>query len=406
MDKKPSPGSAHGDVPTLHHDALIKIFENLPVALFAKNPQDDYRWIMFNRRAEELFAMRRAEAIGKTDFELYPEAEASFFRATDERVMGRGEVVVIDEETVTTPRGTWTAHTVKVPIYDEDGRPSIMFGLVEDITAKKEAEAALQAKVAAEKATQAKSEFLANMSHELRTPLNAIIGFSEIIKNEARGQLEKIYQEYIDDIHASGRHLLSLINDILDYSKAEAGKLQIEWAETDATKVIRNSLRMVLPRAEASQVMLIEDIPSHHLVITTDAKKLKQVLLNLLSNAVKFTPAGGEVRCQAWEDLVAHTLVIVVKDTGIGIAPKDISRVMMPFGQVDSTLARRYEGTGLGLPLAKKFIESMGGEFAIESEVDQGTVITLTLPKTPKHQPYNEEASDVPPADETGGQAA
>lgn len=258
----------------------------------------------------------------------------------------------------------------------------------------------------AEAQSRDKSQFLASVSHELRTPLNAIIGFSEIIKNEARGQLEKIYQEYIDDIHASGRHLLSLINDILDYSKAEAGKLQIEWAETDATKVIRNSLRMVLPRAEASQVMLIEDIPSHHLVITTDAKKLKQVLLNLLSNAVKFTPAGGEVRCQAWEDLVAHTLVIVVKDTGIGIAPKDISRVMMPFGQVDSTLARRYEGTGLGLPLAKKFIESMGGEFAIESEVDQGTVITLTLPKTPKHQPYNEEASDVPPADETGGQAA
>ena len=258
----------------------------------------------------------------------------------------------------------------------------------------------------AEAQSRDKSQFLASVSHELRTPLNAIIGFSEIIKNEARGQLEKIYQEYVDDIHASGRHLLSLINDILDYSKAEAGKLQIEWAETDATKVIRNSLRMVLPRAEASQLMLIEDIPSHHLVITTDAKKLKQVLLNLLSNAVKFTPAGGEVRCQAWEDLVAQTLVIVVKDTGIGIAPKDISRVMMPFGQVDSTLARRYEGTGLGLPLAKKFVESMGGEFAIASEVDIGTTITITLPKMPKKTYYTEETSDVPPTDNASGSHA
>ncbi len=254
----------------------------------------------------------------------------------------------------------------------------------------------------AEAQSRDKSQFLASVSHELRTPLNAIIGFSEIIKNEAREQMQRVYQEYIDDIHASGKHLLSLINDILDYSKAEAGKLQMEWAETDATKVIRNSLRMVLPRAENAQVTLVEDIPSHHLIITTDAKKLKQVLLNLLSNAVKFTPGGGEVRCAAWENVVEHTLVVQVRDTGIGIAPKDISRVMMPFGQVDSTLARRYEGTGLGLPLAKKFIESMGGEFAIDSEVNVGTTITITLPKMPKSamaNPSLKEQSDVASAD-------
>ena len=262
----------------------------------------------------------------------------------------------------------------------------------------------------AEAQSRDKSQFLASVSHELRTPLNAIIGFSEIIKNEAREQMAKVYQEYIDDIHASGKHLLSLINDILDYSKAEAGKLQMEWAETDATKVIRNSLRMVLPRAETAQVMLIEDIPSHHLVITTDAKKLKQVLLNLLSNAVKFTPAGGEVRCQAWEDIAEKKLVLVVRDTGIGIAPKDISRVMMPFGQVDSTLARRFEGTGLGLPLAKKFVESMGGEFAIESEVDVGTTITITLPKVPAASLaatyVPEETHHVAPTGDRGEQPA
>lgn len=235
----------------------------------------------------------------------------------------------------------------------------------------------------AEAQSRDKSQFLASVSHELRTPLNAIIGFSEIIRNEAKDTLAKVYQDYLEDIHASGKHLLSLINDILDFSKAEVGKLQIEWAETDATKVIRNSLRMVLPRAEAAQVTLVEDIPAEHLVLVTDAKKLKQVLLNLLSNAVKFTPAGGEVRCQAWHDLLKGSLHIQVRDTGIGIAPKDISRVMTPFGQVDSALSRKYEGTGLGLPLSKKFVESMGGEFIIESELKVGTSITITFPKAP-----------------------
>lgn len=255
------------------------------------------------------------------------------------------------------------------------------------------------AAASAEAQSRDKSQFLASISHELRTPLNAIIGFSDIIRNEARSQLEKVYQDYIDDIHASGRHLLSLINDILDYSKAEAGKLQIEWGETDAAKIIRNSLRMVLPRAETAQVTLVEDIPINHLVVVTDAKKLKQVLLNLLSNAVKFTPAGGAVRCHAWEDVFKQQLVIQVRDTGIGIAPKDISKVMTPFGQVDSALSRKYEGTGLGLPLSKKFIEAMGGTFLIESELNIGTTITVSIPKQPKDWQANEApASNDEPA--------
>ncbi len=259
----------------------------------------------------------------------------------------------------------------------------------------------------AEAQSRDKSQFLASVSHELRTPLNAIIGFSEIIRSEAKDGLQKVYQDYLEDIHASGKHLLSLINDILDFSKAEAGKLQIEWAETDATKVIRNSLRMVLPRAEAAQVTLVEDIPPQHIVLVTDAKKLKQTLLNLLSNAVKFTPAGGEVRCHAWFEVATSRIHIQVRDTGIGIAPKDISRVMTPFGQVDSALSRKYEGTGLGLPLSKKFVESMGGEFAIESELKVGTAITISFPKappgwgTPAMSEYSsqKDASDVPTSD-------
>lgn len=234
---------------------------------------------------------------------------------------------------------------------------------------------------AAEAENRDKSQFLANISHELRTPLNAIIGFSEIIKNESLNGLSPQHQEYIRDIHNSGVHLLSLINDILDFSKAEAGKLEVNITEIDAVKMVKNSMRLVIPRAESAQVKLVEDLPSKHFTLQTDAKKLKQVLLNLLSNAVKFTPADGKVTVSSWHDMSTDTVTFMVADTGIGIALKDIPRVMTPFGQVDSTLARRYEGTGLGLPLSKKFVETLGGQFVIESEVGKGTTIKVILPR-------------------------
>lgn len=227
-----------------------------------------------------------------------------------------------------------------------------------------------------------KSQFLANISHELRTPLNAIIGFSDIIKNEVIAALEnKKYHDYINDIHSSGVHLLSLINDILDYSKAEAGKLELEVAEVNATKLVQNSMRLVAPRAEAAKVTLTDALPKEQIIMVTDSKKFKQILLNLLSNAVKFTPANGEVKISAWRDLAIDAYFFEVRDTGIGIASKDISRAMAPFGQVDSALSRKYEGTGLGLPLTKKFVEIMGGTFSIESEVGKGTTVTFSLPR-------------------------
>lgn len=243
------------------------------------------------------------------------------------------------------------------------------------------------AAAAAEAENRDKSQFLASISHELRTPLNAIIGFSEIIRVDNANNLSKQHQEYLDDILSSGKHLLSLINDILDYSKAEAGKLEMDISEIDALKMAKNSLRLVIPRAESAQVMLAEDLPSKAVILQTDAKKLKQVLLNLLSNAVKFTPAGGQVKISVWHDMTNDTVSFEVKDSGIGIAAKDISRVMSPFGQVDSSLARKYEGTGLGLPLSKKFVEIMGGSFNIESQVGVGTTVTITFPRNFK-KPY------------------
>lgn len=236
------------------------------------------------------------------------------------------------------------------------------------------------AAASAEAENRDKSMFLANISHELRTPLNAIIGFSEILSNDLATELEQRHKEYLRDIHSSGKHLLGLINDILEFSKAEAGKLEVDLSEVDGVKMVKNSIRLMIPRAEEAQVTLLEDLPKKHFILHTDAKKLKQVLLNLLSNSVKFTPPNGQVKVSAWHDTVRDRAVFVVTDSGIGISPKDISKVMTPFGQVDSQLSRRYEGTGLGLPLSKKLVEILGGTFKIESEVDRGTTITIDVP--------------------------
>lgn len=241
------------------------------------------------------------------------------------------------------------------------------------------------AKARAETENLEKSKFLANISHELRTPLNAIIGFSEIIKDEVMGALgNDQYKDYVKDIHSSGVHLLSLINDILDYSKAEAGKLEVEVLDVDVTKIMKSCLRLVSPRAESAGVALIDEIPNEHFVIKTDAKRLKQIVLNLLSNSVKFTPANGKVTLHLWYNVTKESLVVEVSDTGIGIAPKDISKVMSTFGQVENEYNRKYEGTGLGLPLSKKLVELMGGTFHIESDVGKGTKVTINLPKDQK----------------------
>ena len=238
------------------------------------------------------------------------------------------------------------------------------------------------AAASAQSESRDKSQFLANISHELRTPLNAIIGFSEIIKNNSLEEIgQQKFQEYISDINSSGIHLLSLINDILDYSKAEAGKLELDVAEVKANKLVHNCVRLVQPRAESGEVTIVEAMPKEVLTMITDGKKFKQIMLNLLSNAVKFTPPGGQVHVTAWVEIGTPSYTFEVRDTGIGIAPKDISRAMAPFGQVDSALSRKYEGTGLGLPLTKKFVELMGGKFNIESEVGNGTTIRFTLPR-------------------------
>ena len=235
------------------------------------------------------------------------------------------------------------------------------------------------AKEQADLANRAKSEFLANMSHELRTPLNAIIGFSEIMKDELSGPLNNpYYTDYVRDIHASANHLLEVINDILDVSKVEAGKVDLQESSFEVDNAIQSAIRLVIERAEDAGVAV--DYTSHPELprLYADARRVKQMLLNLLSNAVKFTAAGGRVSVET--RLTADGLSISVADTGIGIAEDKIAMVFTPFAQVDGSLKRKYEGTGLGLSLTRGLIELHGGSIAMESAPGKGTTVTLWFP--------------------------
>jgi len=228
-----------------------------------------------------------------------------------------------------------------------------------------------------EVASQHKSEFLANMSHELRTPLNAIIGFSEVLTDRMFGDLNEKQEEYLKDIYASGTHLLSLINDILDLSKIEAGRMELELTDFDLPTALDNALMLVRERAQRRSLTLHKDVDAGVGQIQADERKIRQVVLNLLSNAIKFTPDGGRIELAA---VPKDGLVEVsVSDTGIGIAPEDQEKVFEEFRQV-GTAEKKAEGTGLGLTLCRKFIELHGGKIWVKSQVGVGSTFTFTIP--------------------------
>jgi signal transduction histidine kinase len=249
-----------------------------------------------------------------------------------------------------------------------------------DITERKRVEADLRrAKEEAELASRTKTEFLANMSHELRTPLNAVIGFAEIMQGAVFGPLgDARYGEYAADIRDSGQHLLNLINDLLDVSKIEFGKVELCEETVDLTGIIDSCMRLMRDRADQAGLELAAHTPPDLPYLCADGRRLKQILLNLMSNAVKFTPSGGRVTVRA--RLAEGGLEIIVADTGIGIAPHDLAKALQPFGQIDSRMSRKYQGTGLGLPLTKSMIELHGGSLRLESVVGYGTAATLWLP--------------------------
>ena len=232
-----------------------------------------------------------------------------------------------------------------------------------------------------EVANQHKSEFLANMSHELRTPLNAIIGFSEVLLERMFGELNEKQEEYLQDIFGSGKHLLSLINDILDLSKVEAGRMELEVTTFSLPMAIDNALTLVRSRAENHGITLDMAVDERLGDFAGDERKFKQILLNLLSNAVKFTPEGGRVGVKA--SVVNGSVEVAVSDTGIGIPPEDQEAIFEEFRQASTEHAGKREGTGLGLTLTRKFVELHGGTIGVKSQVGQGSTFTFTLPVRP-----------------------
>ena len=271
-----------------------------------------------------------------------------------------------------------------VPTFShETGAHTGFRGTANDITDLVRREHSLiQAKESAEIANRAKSDFLANMSHELRTPLNSIIGFADLLAHHvSAAPVDGRVQEYAGDIQSSAKHLLAMINDILDLSKIEAGRLDLNEEEISLPMLCDPVLRMVEDRIRAAELSIAVDLPPDLPLVLVDHRLTRQILINLLSNAIKFTPAGGRITLRAYRGQEGD-IVIEVEDTGIGIPEKDVDRVLEPFVQVESHHARRYAGTGLGLALSRRLAELHGGRLSLVSQPDYGTRVGLHIPAT------------------------
>ena len=376
----------HRDALRESHELLMRVIDAVPVMVAATDREG--RYVFVNDWFARRIGKPANEIIGLTPLQVRDDLPARSAMERDRRIMaGIDQPGSFEENLPPLPGEKGPAGerrvllTTKALLHDAAARPALVVTAALDITDRKAAELALlHAKDEAELASRSKTEFLANMSHELRTPLNAIIGFSQVMADEIMGPLgSQRYVGYARDICSSAQHLLGIISDILDVSKLEAGKVELDEEDTELSLVVRDVMQLVGERARALEVGIDVDLAPDLPRIKADPLKLKQVLLNLVTNAVKFSQSGDRVLLSARFDNKGYE--ISVMDHGIGMDPGEIETAITRFGQVASAWSRRHPGTGLGLPLAIGLVELHGGRLSIDSQKGNGTTVNFTLPR-------------------------
>lgn len=359
---------------------LNTLINTIPDLVWLKDAGGAY--LSCNHRFEQFFGALESEIVGRTDYDFVDKELADSYRDHDRKAIEAGGSSV-NEEWITFARDGHRelVETIKLPMYDCDGMLIGVLGVSRNITERKQMEKNLrEAKVAADSANRAKSQFLANMSHEIRTPLNGILGMSQLL---GMTELTQEQQEYVAALQLSGKNLLSLISDILDLSKIEAGKTALEWSEFSLRQCLNDVFMMQKPAAFEKRLALDMDIAKDiPFLLVSDQLRIKQILHNLLGNAVKFTREGNvTVTAQLLERYDSAVLIqITICDTGIGIAPENRDNIFKPFTQEDGSISRKYGGTGLGLTISRRLTELLGGTISVESTPGAGSCFTVTLP--------------------------
>jgi len=363
------------------HRFLDSVIETIPSMLFVKDA-NALRYVRVNRAGELLTGRPAAEFLGKSDTDLLPPEEAEVKLVADHSLLASGKTLEITEEQISTCQGSRVLRTRKVPILDEQGNPTYLLGISDDITEQRAAEQSLaEARILAEKANQAKSDFLANMSHEIRTPMNGIIGLTELALTT---NLSPQQTDYLRKVNQSAQSLLGLLNDILDLSKIEANRLELESIPFDLHDLLEqiSSLMAIYSQQKGIplHVRMDAEIPRH---LLGDPLRIKQILLNLVGNAFKFTKEGEitiEVRPGLHAQHSCLPVAFTVRDTGIGINETQQQDLFKPFVQSDSSTTRIYGGTGLGLAITRQLVEMMDGTIELISAPGKGSSFTFTLP--------------------------